>query len=416
MTPAAASVRPRPGRAGPALAVALVARLLSEPAHATASSSAPAPIAPSTARPGTAPKAAATPHRAPAAATRAPAPPSRKTVLQRAAEARSLEDLGAYGQAASALRELRGRVAPDADLEIALALDEARTGQLDSAATRLWGPLLSRALADTMPLARRHTYGWQREGVWTNGRFDGWHWYVARARAEVAARRGRWAEARDAASEAVAALALSGQEWLILALCAGHAGDLDVAERSARRAAWLDPTLPEAQYLAGLFDWRAGRRAAARESFRAAVALDSSYREPALALVRSLLPGAAPDSLPGRLLTGVRAVALLTSPARPKLDEFVQMDTPATILQQDLPALPDSLKGRFKPVQMYLPIMVDERGRAVLQELPYSTPEQFPEALERLTLLSMSGWRYTPATRHGVPQRVWANVQILYNP
>src|SRR6185369_6108405 len=142
---------------------------------------------------------------------------------------------------------------------------------------------------------------------------------------------GRWHEARQAAEVAVAARPLAGKEWLLLAVCAGREGDRGAAETAAARAAVLDPTLPEARYLAGLFAWRGGRRAAAQSEFRAAVALDSSYRAPALALVRSRLPGAAPDSLPAEFLTGVREVGMLTSPMGPKLEEFVQMDTPASI-------------------------------------------------------------------------------------
>jgi len=353
-----------------------------------------------------------------AGSTRRRAPPAASlvTVGQMATNARALEESGAYGQARETLRGLRGRVRPDADLELALALDEARSGQIDSAAVRLWSPLLSQAIVDSMPLTRRIPYRWQHEGSWLDGRFDGWHWYVARARAEVAASLGHWSEACDAARQAVAARERCGLEWLILAVCAGRAGDLDEAERAARAAVWRDPTLPEAKYLAGLYDWRAGRRMAAQESFRAAMALDSSYREPALALVRSRLPGLAPDTLPAGLLGGVRAIGLLTSPARPKLEEFVQMDTPATIVRQDLLPPPDSLKGTLPRIELYLPILVDERGRAVLHQLPSSTAAQLPDPLLRLTLESLLTWRFTPAVRLGRPQRVWANVQVSYHP
>lgn len=352
----------------------------------------------------------------PAASAAKPATAATRSPLQVGADARGLEEVGAYGQAREVLRQLRRRVAPDADLDLALAIDEARTGQTDSAAVRLWSPLLTRALADSMPVSRRIPYLWQREGAWVNGRFDGWPWYIARARAEVAATLGRWADARDAARLAVAAHPRAGKEWLILAVCAGRAGDLAEAERCAREAAWLDPTLPEAQYLAGLFDWRAGRRAAAQEAFRAAVALDSTDQTAALALVRSGLPGAAPDTLPTELLTGVRAVALLTSPERPKPEEFVQMDMPATITHQVVLPLPDSLRGHVPAVEVYLPILVDERGRAVLHALPWNPPEKMPEAVLHVMLEGLTQWRFNPAMLHGQPRRSWANIDIQYKP
>jgi hypothetical protein len=333
-----------------------------------------------------------------------------------ATDARTLEEIGAYGQAMETLRQLRGRVRPDADLELALALNEARSGQLDSAAARLWSPLLSKAIVDSMPLARRTPYLWKHEASWLNGRFEGWHWYVARARAEVAARMGRWSDARDAARQAVAARERCGLEWLILAVCAGRAGDLEEAERAARAAARLDPTLPEARYLAGLYDWRAGRLAAAHEGFRAAVALDSSYREAALALVRSRLPGFAPDTLPAGLTGGVRAIALLTSPARPKFEEFVQMDATATVVRGEMLPLPDSLRGRIPLLDMTLPILVDERGRAALHQLPWSTAEKLSDPVLRLTLESLLTWRFNPALRRGKPQRGWANMRVIYTP
>ena len=392
-------------RAGPELAARLAPALLAIAligTHAAASATAPAPT------PG-----AGT---ARARALRAAAAARLKSPGQIATDARALEQIGAYGQATQTLRQLRGRVGPDADLELALALDEARSDQVDSAAVRLWSPLLSKAIVDSMPTSRRVPYPWQHEGAWLNGRFDGWHWYVARARAEVAARLGRWSDARDAARQALAARERCGLEWLILAVCAGRAGDLKEAERAARAAAWLDPTLPEAQYLTGLYDWRAGRRVTAQEGFRAAVALDSSYREPALALVRSRLPGFAPDTLPTELVGGVRAIGLLTSPARPKAEEFVQVDVSATVIRGELLPLPDSLRGRIRPLEMTLPILVDERGRAALHQLPWLTAQQLPDPVLRLTLESLLTWSFNPATRYGKPQRGWANMHVIYVP
>ncbi len=406
---------PRARGLGLAVAGLLVLAWMAAPLGAATTAPAPPGAAAHPSLPSPKPKPAP---RAPAGgAKRSGAPAaSRKSPAQAAADSRSLEEVGAYGQAREALRALRARVAPDADLELALALDEARTGQLDSAAARLWSPLLTRALVDSMPLARRIPYPWLHEGSWTNGRFDGWHWYVARARAEVAATLGRWSDAREAARQAVDARERCGKEWLILAVCAGRVGDLEEAGRAAHTAAWLDPTLPEAFYLSGLYDWRAGHHAAAQQAFRAAVALDSAYREPALALVRSRLPGVQPDTLPAELLTGVREVGLLTSPARPKREEFVQVDVSPTIVRQEILPLPDSLRGRVALGEIYLPILVDERGRAALHELPWSNADQLPDPVLRIVLESLREWRFTPAVRLGKPQRAWANVRIRLNP
>jgi len=148
--------------------------------------------------------------------------------------ARQLEDAGAYDSAAVVLRALRARAAPDADLDLALALDLARTGALRSAHLLLYGPALDSALVDSCPPARRRPYRGDRDELWLTGRFDGWRWYVARARAEVDARLGRWADAREAARRAVAERPLAGREWLVAAVCAGRAGDVAAAEREAR--------------------------------------------------------------------------------------------------------------------------------------------------------------------------------------
>ena len=356
-------------------------------------------------------------HRVPAASRAAAAkaaPGSLRSPQDQAHEARLLEDSGAYGQAAAALRALRRRVAPDADLELALALDEARSGDADSARARLYGPPLTAALVDSLPVTRRHEYDWDRDQRWTNGGFQGWHWYVARARAELDAALGRWEEATVAARAAVAARPLAGKEWLVLAVCAGRAGHADEARAAADQAATLDPSLPEALYLSGLWAWKAGHRAGAQQRFRAAVALDSSYREPAFALVRSRLPGAPPDTLPAEILTGVRAVGLLTSPLGPKVEEYVQMDHPATIVRQELIPIPDSLGARLEPVRLVLPILVDERGRAVLHELPWFSPDQLPSAVVALLAQSLPAWRFTPARRLDRPHRVWASVSVHY--
>jgi hypothetical protein len=353
----------------------------------------------------------------PSTAVTRPAPVGRlpgmtRTTLERAHNARTLEESGAYAEAAEALRGLAPDVPPDADLELAIALDDARAGNLEAAYARLNGRLLSVALVDTLPVTRRTDYPWERESLWINGRFDGWNWYIARARAEVAARLSRWDEARDAARIAVGCRPLAGKEWLILAACAARAGDAAIAERAAAEAAFLDRSLPEAQYLCGLLEWRAGRRAGAQRFFRAASDLDSTWSAPALSLARSRLPALPPDPLPSELLTGVRAAGLVTSAERPKLEEFVQMETAATLEEMINPDVPDSLRGTFSGGEMQLSILIDERGRVVLHELPWYEPARFPAPMVSRLTAGLPRWRFGPARRHGEPSRVWMVIQL----
>ncbi len=321
------------------------------------------------------------------------------------------EELGAYRQAAAALGDLRRAVKPDADLDLSLALDLARSGAVDSAATVLAEPLLTAALHDTADFHRFQFYGFRHEMTYLDGRFDGWYWYVARARAEIAMARGRWDDARTAARTCVRARPLAGVEWALLALCAAHAGTLDEATAAAARAVRLDPILPEAQYLDGLFAWKAGRRAAAAERFRTAIGLDSSYRAPALALVRTRLP-VAPDSLPDRLLHGIRACALLTTGLQPKFDDYLQLDGPVTIVQSDSVALPDSLAGRVKPFTVHESALIDTTGTVAYYEEPWTGAGTLPDDVVALISESMRGWRVTPGRRNGRPQPLWLELDV----
>ncbi len=389
----------------------LVLALAGPPAGAATTAPAPPKTASTTTAPA-APKAASDPRRSPGAASRARRSAPTKPPLQIAREARGLEEIGAYGAAARALRGLRSRIARDADLELELALDEARSGDLDSAWVRLSTPLMSAALADSGGPARRQQYSWHPEPSWINGRFDGWNWYVARARAEVGAALGRWPDAREAAAVSVAARPMSGKEWLLLAVCAGRSGLTDEARSAAERAAQLDPSLPEAHYLLGLYEWRSGRRLEAQSRFRAALGLDSTWRAPALALVRSRLPGIPADSLPAAFLTGVREVGLLTSPAGPKPEEFVQMDESAVLLKRVTVPIPDSLKSTFKPLDLAISLLVDEHGRAVLSDLPWFDRGRMPEPLLSSLLGTLPDWRFRPARKHGAPARVWVTVPV----
>ncbi len=334
-------------------------------------------------------------------------------LIERARLARQFEDLGEYDSAVVALRGLRAQVEPDADLEFALALDLARAGLPDSARVLLHGPLLSTALADSCPPARRRPYGPNLDALWMNGVYDGWRWTIARARAEVDARLGRWEEARAAARLGVTERPLAGREWLVVAVCSGRAGDLPGAERQARLAAYLDPMLPEAQYLVGLFEWQAGHRGDALQRFATAAALDSLY-EPAVRARRRLrfFPGATPDSLPGVFLTGGREAGLLASPTGPKLESALPLDRNAVVLRRTMVPVPDSVLVEIKPLRIILPVLVDERGQAVLCELPWVPSDDLPAPLVAVLLQSLPGWRFVPAERFGQPARSWTTVTV----
>ena len=358
-------------------------------------------------------------HRAtPAPVAAKPAPPQRKP-LDVATAARMFEEQGAYALAAAELRALRGRVAPDADLELALALDEARSGQADSAWARLHAPLLQTAMEDTAGVERRSDYPFQREPMWLNGRFDGWYWYVARARAELAISRGLWREALDAAAISAAARPLSGKEMLLLSLCAARAGESDLSQAAAAAATVLEPALPEGHYLRGLLAWRAGRRTEAQRRFRTAAQLDSSYRPPALALPRTLLAGVRPDSLPAVFLTGARAAAMLTSSHRPKLEEFVQMDEAPAILHREMPPLPQELKQKMaltKPLHLYVHVLVSETGAPLIIDLPYLPRAAMPPGVIAHIAAALPLWRFRAPLRLSQPQRGWATVEYILEP
>lgn len=364
-------------------------------------------------RPASTRKAAATPAKAvaPVAATKRP--------IDVATQARVFEEQGNYASALVALKALRGMQGPDADVELAIALDEARTGFADSAWVRLHGPLLTAALSDTAGRGRRAEYPFQREGLWVNGSFDGWYWYVARARAELAYARRDWKEALSMASRAAEARPLSGKEALLLSLAAGRLGDAAFSEAAASWACYLEPWLPEAQYVAGLCAWKGGRRAEARARLETAAALDSNWRDPALALTRLRLPGMSADSLPTRFLTGVRSCAMLTSAKRPKQEEFVQFDSQPTLVYNPQTPPSDSLRAEMKltkPAQVFVQVLVDETGHAVLAELPYVTEAQVPAGVVNHVIGEIGTWRFFPARKFDKPQRAWASVEYVLKP
>jgi len=361
---------------------------------------------------------AAAPRPRPAAGS-ATAPAAARKPIDVATQARAFEEDGNYAAALAELKKLRAMQGPDADVELMLALDEARVGQVDSAWTRLHTPLLSAALADTVGSVRRTEYPFQRESMLVNGTFDGWYWYIARARAELAMQRGEWREAMSMASRAAAARPLSGKEALLLALASGRAGDSQLGEAAAAWAAYLEPWLPEAHYLSGIWAWRGGRRAEASEDFRVASELDTTWRDPVLAMARLQIPGMPADSLPTRFLTGVRRCAMLTSPRRPKQEEFVQFDANPMLVFNPQPQPDDSLRAAMhlkKPTQVYLQVLVSEAGRPLLAELPWITEAQVPAGVVHHVLEQVGRWRFVAARKFNKPQRSWASVEYVLQP
>lgn len=342
-----------------------------------------------------------------------PEAPPLGAVLEIGRRARGFEDRGDYAQALAEWRRMRAVTPLDGDLELATALDEARAGHLDSAAVRLAGPILSAAAVDTLPASRYRSYAADRSDLYANGKFDGWHWYVWRARAEVAMARGRWDEATVAARACVAARPISGKEWLLLAVCAGRVGLADEARAAVRQATVLDATLPEVHYLAGVWAWRAGRRADAHACFRAAIAADPGMPEPAVSLARSRLPGTAPDSLPTRFLTGQRSVGMLTSTAWPKIGDHQQIEQAPLLTHREDPVLSDSLKAAGGP-KVLVWLFVDDQGRVILNDLPWASGGGYPTPVIADLLKHLATWRFQPAKIQGAPRAIWADVQYAF--
>lgn len=391
-----------------ALATLVLACALGAATSPTAKPPARSAAAKPAARPGS---KATTPARrasAPKAPLRSPGEQARNVI--------ALNTLGLYGQATDALRALRAYLPLDGDLEIALALAEGRSGDLDSAAVRLYDKTLSAAYGDSLPNSRRFDYQFGYERLWLDGKFTGWNWYVARARAEIDARLGRWDRALVAARACVAARPLAGKEYVILAIAAGKNGAIEESDAAAREALALDPTLPEAYYLAGLVEWRAGRRAEARLRMETAISIDSTYREPALALVKLRLAGARPDTLPNEYLTGLRACGLVTSSFRPKLEELIQMEREVVLTRPVQIAMPDSIHLGSSPIEFDLPVLIDPRGRIAMHELPAYNPSLLPGNAVNVMLSTLPLWEFDPALRHGLPTPAWTAVQIVIHP
>jgi len=321
-----------------------------------------------------------------------------------AAEARTLEESGAWAAAAAKLRSLRVLVPPDADLELWLAVFEARSGALDSARIRLASPLINAAAGDTLPEMRWTEYRWNKTASWMDGRWTGWHWYLWRARAEIAAAEARWPDALAAIRRTIVARPTDGKEWYARALCEAQLGQDANARVSLGRASAFDPTLPEVPYLAGLLLWREGKRPEAQAMFRTAIETASGDREPATALLRVRMSGSAPDPLPNEFLSGTRRAGLLTSADGPKREAFMKTEVPATLISREsAPAA--AAGGRKIPVQL----LVDREGRVILCEIPFLKGEN---AAVGPTLATLPRWRYTPAIVNSVTSPAWVATEL----
>lgn len=337
-----------------------------------------------------------------------------QAAFQTAAAARLHEERGDYAAALGEWGKLRAGTRPDADLELATALDEARAGQIEAAAARLAGPLLAAAGLDTLPYDRYRAYPAARESLYLNGAFDGWHWYVWRARAEVAATRGRWDEAATAARQCVAARPLSAADWLLLAVSAGRAGSADEARRATARAVALDRGLPEALYLESLWAWKDGRRTDAQAGFRAALGMDSTFHAAMVALVRCGLPGASPEELPTEVLTGPRAVGMLTSAAGPKIDDPTKRQRPTRLMNVIGPQLPREMIRRMASPYIRFSLYVDREGRVILAELPWYPPDLYPAPVIAELVAVLHLWRFEPRPPEDGVRGVWVELSHTF--
>jgi hypothetical protein len=101
---------------------------------------------------------------------------------------------------------------------------------------------------------------------------------------------------------------------------------------------------------------------------------------------------------------------------RPKVEEFVQMDESAVILQRGSPAIPDSVAARMPALDLPLNVLVDERGRIVLASLPWTPPDQMSPVVVSGVVGSLTRWRFRAAMKNNAPHAVWATVEYSLEP
>ena len=127
------------------------------------------------------------------------------------------------------------------------------------------------------------------------------------------------------------------------------------------------------------------------------------------------MPGAPPDPLPKELFHGVRRAALLTSPDRPKLEEFDQVEVAAQLVKRVDPPAGTPREG-VKQVQLMVSVLVDEGGRVVLADLPWFTPDQLSVDIFTRALATLPEWEFVPARKRGEPHPVWSAIEFVLNP
>ena len=92
------------------------------------------------------------------------------------------------------------------------------------------------------------------------------------------------------------------------------------------------------------------------------------------------------------------------------------MDEPAVIEKQVDVVVPDSLKGTFREAHMSIAILIDERGRITLNDLPWFDPKLLPATIVGLTAATLPEWRCKPAIKLGTPRRVWTSANLTFMP
>jgi hypothetical protein len=110
---------------------------------------------------------------------------------------------------------------------------------------------------------------------------------------------------------------------------------------------------------------------------------------------------------------------MLTSPRRPKQEEFVQFDRTPMLVFNPQPQPPDSLLAEMKlrkPTQLYLQVLVSEKGEPVMAELPYVTEAKVPAGVVNHVLTQIGNWRFMAARKFDKPQRSWASVEYVVKP
>jgi hypothetical protein len=97
----------------------------------------------------------------------------------------------------------------------------------------------------------------------------------------------------------------------------------------------------------------------------------------------------------------------------------VQFDrTPMLVFNPQTPP-PDSLVAPMhlkKPAQLYLQVLVSERGEPLMAELPYVTEDKVPAGVVNHVLNQIGNWRFMAARKFDKPQRSWASVEFVVKP